>query len=146
MKYAYPCILDPELDEKYKGWFNVSFPDVRGALTCGRNWEVAMEMAEDCLLVALCAYVDCNEELPKPSPLSVGQELVAVPALSAAKLALYSTMRRKEISNKELAERLGINESAVCKLLIPDRYSHMKQVAKALDAVGCRLVVEDLAA
>ena len=29
---------------------------------------------------------------------------------------------------------------------MPDRYSHMKQVARALDAVGCRLVVEDLAA
>ena len=146
MRYAYPCNLEPELEKGFEGVLNVSFPDVPGALTCGKGREEALEMAEDALTIILSVYVERNEELPKPSPLSAGQELVAVPALSAAKLALYSTMRRKEISNKELAERLGINESAVCKLLIPDRYSHMKQVAKALDAVGCRLVVEDLAA
>ena len=146
MKYAYPCILEREEDEAFEGWFNVSFPDVRGALTCGRGWEKALEMAEDCLLVALCTYVDCDEEIPTPSPLSDGQELITVPAISAVKLALYSAMRRQEISKAELAGRLGIDESAVSKLLIPDRYSHIKQVVKALDAVGCRLVVEDLAA
>ena len=146
MKYAYSCVLELEEDEEYEGWYNVSFPDIPGALTCGRNWETAMEMAEDCLLVSLCVHVERGEELPKPSPLSEGQELVAVPPLSAAKLALYSAMRRKEISNAELAKRLGIDESAVRQMLMPDRYSHMKQVARALDAVGCRLVVEDLAA
>ena len=146
MKYAYPCILEPEEDKKYEGWYNVSFPDVKGALTCGHDWKAAMEMAEDCLLVALCVCVDRNEELPKPSPLAEGQELVAVPPLSAAKLALYSAMWRQEISRAELAQRLGIDESAVRQMLMPDRYSHMKQVARALDAVGCRLVVEDMVA
>ena len=146
MKYAYPCILEPQEEEAYQGWFNVSFPDIPSALTCGRDWKTAVEMAEDCLLASLCVCVERNEELPTPSPTAPGQELVTVPPLAAAKLAVYSTMRRKEISNMELAERLGINESAVRKLLIPDRYSHMKQVAKALDAVGCHLVVEDLAA
>lgn len=146
MKFVYPCILESEEDEAYKGWFNVSFPDIRDALTCGRNRKEALEMAEDCLLVALCAYVDLDKDIPKPSPLSEGQDLIAVPPLSAAKLALYSAMRRQEISKAELAARLGISEAAVCQMLMPDRYSHMKQVARALDAVGCRLVLEDLAA
>ena len=146
MKYAYPCILEPEEDQKYEGWFNVSFPDVRGALTCGHHRKTAMEMAEDCLLVALCVCVERNEDLPAPSPKSDGQELITVPPLSAAKLALYSTMRRQEISKAELAKRLGIDETAVKQMLMPDRYSHMKQVARALEVVGCRLVVEDLAA
>ena len=65
-------------------------------------------MAEDCLLVALCAYVDCAEDIPIPSKMKKGQELVTVPPLSAAKLALYSAMRRKEISKAELAQLLGI--------------------------------------
>ncbi len=144
MQYAYPCnIIGNEEDGK---GFAVKFPDVYGANTGGKTYKDAHELAEDCLLVALCAYVDLDRDIPKPSPLVKGQELIAVPPLSAVKMALYSAMRRKEISKSELAQRLGINESAVRRMLMPDRYSHMKQVAKALDAVGCRLVVEDLAA
>ena len=144
MQYAYPCkIIGNEFDGE---GFAVTFPDVYGANTGGKTYQEALLMAEDCLLVALCAYVDCDENIPIPSSLTRGQELISVPPLSAAKLALYSTMRRQEISNAELAERLGIEESAVKQMLTPDRYSHMKQVARALEAVGCRLVVEDLAA
>ena len=144
MQYAYPC--DIVGNEEDGGGFAVSFPDVYGANTGGKTYRDAYDLAEDCLLVALCAYVDCNEEIPQPSSLRHGQELIAVPPLSASKLALYSAMRRQEISKAELAQRLGINEVAVKQMLIPDRYSHMKQVARALDAVGCRLVVGDLAA
>ena len=144
MQYAYPCKI---IGNEYDGeGFAVTFPDVYGANTGGKTYREAFSMAEDCLLVALCAYVDCDEEIPIPSSVKRGQELVTVPPISAAKLALYSTMRRKEISRAELAQLLGINESAVRQMLMPDRYSHMKQVAKALEAVGCRLVVEDLAA
>ena len=148
MRYAYPCNLEPELDPnpKFRGFLNVSFPDVPGALTCGKGRKEALFMAEDALTIMLGVYVERNQELPVPSPVAKGQELVAVPPLSAAKLALYSTMRRKEISKAELAERLGVSESAVSQMLMPDRYSHMKQVARALEEVGCRLVVEDLAA
>ena len=87
-----------------------------------------------------------REEHPRSQPLGQRPGAGAGPPLAAAKLALYSAMRRQEISKAELAQRLGINEAAVKQMLIPDRYSHMKQVARALDAVGCRLVVEDLAA
>ena len=144
MQYAYPCkIIGNEHDGE---GFAVTFPDVYGANTGGKSYKEAVVLAEDCLLVALCAYVDCNEDIPKPGKLKKGQELVAVPPLSAAKLALYSAMRRRGIGKAELARRLGISESAVKQMLMPDRYSHMKQVARALDIVGCRLVVEELAA
>ena len=144
MQYAYPCkITGNEHDGE---GFAVTFPDVYGANTGGKTYGEALAMAEDCLLVALCAYVDCDENIPTPSKVKKGQELIVVPPLSAAKLALYSAMRRKEIGNAELAQRLGISEAAVKQMLMPDRYSHMKQVARALDAVGCRLVVEDMAA
>ena len=146
MRYAYPCNLEPELEKGFEGVLNASFPDVPGALTCGKGRKEALVMAEDALTIILGVYVERNQELPIPSPLSKGQELVAVSPLAAVKMALYSAMRRKEISKAELAQRLGINESAVRRMLMPDRYSHMKQVAEALDAVGCRLVVEDLAA
>ena len=148
MQYAYPCNLEPELDPdpKFNEFLNVSFPDVPGALTCGKGRKEALFMAEDALTIMLGVYVERNEELPVPSPLAKGQELVPVSPLAAVKLALYSAMRRQEISKAELAHRLGINEAAVKQMLMPDRYSHMKQVALALDAVGCRLLVEELAA
>ena len=66
--------------------------------------------------------------------------------LPAAKLALYSAMRRKGITKAELSDRTGLSEPTVRKLLVPDRHSHINHVTKALDAVGCRLVVEDLVA
>ena len=103
-------------------------------------------MAEDCLLVALCAYVDCREDLPTPSPLTPGQELITVPPMAAAKLALYAAMRRQNITKADLAARTGLSQPIIQKLLIPDRYSHIAHITKALEAANCRLIVADLPA
>ena len=65
-----------------------------------------------------------------------------MPAVVAAKLALYSAMRTQRITKVELASRLGLSESAVRKLTNPDHRSHVSQVQKALRAVGRRLKVE----
>ena len=143
MRYAYPCNLTPDEED---GGFNVSFPGVIGAHTCGDDRAEALEMAEDALVVALCAYVDNNEALPVPSEAEEGQVVVAVPPLVAAKLALYTAMRKQRITAEELADRLGLSEDAVRKVMDPDYGSHLTQVEKALRAVGRSLVVEDRAA
>ena len=77
-----------------------------------------------------------------PNGAADGQELVAVPTVTAAKLALYSAMRAQSITETELARRLGASASAVRKLTDPDCPSRIGQVQEALDAVGCSLVVE----
>ena len=77
---------------------------------------------------------------------SMVMQLVAVPTVVAAKLALFSAMRAQRITKVELAGRLGISESAVRKLANPDHRSHISQVQKALRAVGRSLVVEVIAA
>ena len=143
MRFTYPCVLTPEEDDD---GFNVTFPDVPEALTCGDDRVEALEMAEDALVVALCAYVDNDETLPVPSEAEEGQVMVAVPPLVAAKLALYTAMRRQGVTAGELAERLGVGEEAVRKVMDPDYGSHLTQVEKALRAVGRSLVVEDRAA
>ena len=76
-------------------------------------------------------------------PLSPGQEVVAVPLVVAAKLALYSAMREQGLSKVGLARLMGLSEGAVRKLLNPGHRSHIRQVEKALRKVGRRLVVED---
>ena len=142
MRYAYPCILTPEVE----GGFFVQFPDVPGALTCGDDQAEALEMAEDALIVIFCAYVDNDEDLPIPSPVAEGQHLVAVPPQVAAKLSLYTAMREHGITPAALAITLGITEDAVVNLITPDYDSHITAIMRALHAVGRGLVVEDRAA
>ncbi len=142
MIYAYPCNLAPDED----GALVVTFPDVPEAITGGENRSQALEMAEDALATALAGYVHEKWEIPVPSALDEGQDLVAVPTVVAAKLALYSAMRTQHVTKVELAGRLGISESAVRKLADPDHRSHISQVQKALRAVGQNLVIEVIAA
>lgn len=142
MFYVYPCILTPEEG----GGFYVTFPDVPGALTSGKDRAEALAMAEDALTAALAGYVQERWDIPVPSAMVHGQEQVTVPSIVAAKLALYMAMRRQGITKTALAIRLGLSEAAVRKLVDPDHRSHIGSVEAALQAVGRSLVVGDRAA
>ena len=149
MRYVFPCdIIRDEEEERATGReaYVVTFPDVLEAITGGWSWEEALEMAEDGLGVALSFYVDRREDIPVPSPLTDGQVLVPVPSLVAAKLTLYTAMRKQGMTNVSLAERLGLSETAVRRLVNPNHRSHISQVQRALKAVGRSLIVEDRAA
>ena len=71
------------------------------------------------------------------------QEMVAVPLVVAAKLALYISMREQGLTKVGLARRVGLSEGAVRKLLNPNHRSHIGQIERALEKVGRRLVAED---
>ena len=142
MIYAYPCQLTSDED----GSLVVTFPDVPEAVTGGRDRSEALAMAEDALATALAGYVHEKWDIPSPSEANEGQVAVPVPTVVAAKLALYSAMRAQRITKVELADRLGVSESAVRKLTNPDHRSHISQVQKALRAVGRSLKVEVTAA
>ena len=142
MRYAYPCKIKPSSD----GGYSVRFPDVYGANTGGDTYAEAKFQAHDCLTAALRGYIRCNEDLPLPSKVKKGQELIPVPALAAAKLSVYTAMRQQGISNAALAQQLGLSEAAVKKLVHPDFLTPWSQVSRAMELLGCRLVVEDLAA
>ncbi len=138
MIYAYPCDLIP--DEE--GSLVVTFPDVPEAITGGTNRAEALTMAEDALGVALAGYVQQKRDIPVPGSRADGQELVVVPIVVAAKLALYSAMRAENVTRAELAARLAISEAAVQRLADPDHRSHIDKVRRALQAVGHSLKVE----
>ena len=142
MQYEYPCVLKPEKE----GGFSVIFPDVPEALTCGSSRGEALAMAEDALAAALGAYMKSRESVPPPSGATRNQELVAVPPIVAAKLALYNAMRREGLTRVALAGRLGLSEGAVRKLLNPDHLSSISRIEKALREVGYGLAVGDRAA
>ena len=133
------------LERDDRGAVLVSFPDIPEALTEGATEGEALAEAQDCLIAALGGYMDDRRDIPRPSP-GRGRPLVALPALAAAKIALYRAMRERGLSNAALARRLGTMEGTVRRLIDLDHRSHIGQVETALAALGQRLVVATRAA
>ena len=144
MRYRFPCNI--EGNEEDGDGFVVIFPDLEGAITGGMTFRESIILAEDCMVVALAWYMDHQKELPTPSAWAKGQELMTVQPLIAAQLDLYAAMREQGVTASDLAARLGLAESQVKKLLILDYRTSINEVVEALELLGCRLVVEDLAA
>ena len=144
MRYTYPCNI--EGNEQDGDGFVATFPDLEGAVTGGFTFKEAIIMAEDCLVVSLASYVDRQEELPTPSAWAKGQELLTVQPLIAAQLDLYVAMREQAVTTADLAQRLDLPEAVVKRLLSLDYKTSISEVVDALELLGCKPVVEDLAA
>ena len=115
MIYAYPC----EIAQDEGGELVATFPDVPEAITGKRDRAETLRRCADALSAALAGYVHAQRDIPEPSTASPGQVLGAVPAVMTAKLALCSAMRSQDITESELARRLGASASAVRKLTDP---------------------------
>lgn len=144
MRYTFPCDIEGNADDG--DGFVATFPDLQGAVTGGFTFKDTIILAEDCLVVSLASYVDCQEELPTPSPWAKGQELFTVQPLIAAQLDLYVAMREQGVTIPGLAQRLGLPEAHVKRLLSLDYKSSINEVAEALELLGCNPAVEGLAA
>ncbi len=136
MRLAYPAALHQLPDTVL-----VSFPDVPEALTEGETVEDAMCEAVDCLVAALGGYVRNGQRIPVPSE-RPNAPLVRLPALAAAKVALYQTMLGQPEGRAGLAERMGLTESALDRLVDLDQRSPIGQVEDAHRALGLALRVE----
>ena len=134
MRDAYPFTLTPDGD----GRLTVAFPDVRGASTDGATEEEAVANARDCLIAALIAHVTRRRSIPRPSP-ARDRPTVRLSPLVTAKLALYSAMLEQKLSNATLAERMGVPEAEVERLLDLDLRSDIGQIEAALAKLGKRL-------
>ena len=99
MRYAYPCKIKQGSDG-----YSVSFPEVYGANTGGDTYAEAKFQAHDCLVAALRGYLYHDWDLPIPGKVKQGQELIPAPALAAAKLSIYTALRRQGIGKADLAQ------------------------------------------
>jgi antitoxin HicB len=136
MNTAYRALLTPEEG----GGFVVSFPDVPEALTSGETKAEALSEARDCLIAALGGYIEARR--PVPEPRARRGELIYLPSLVVAKLALYEAMRQEGLTAVALGERLDLSEGAIRRLLDLDHHSHLGNVESALGALGQRLLLE----
>ena len=140
MRYLYPVTLVQDEDGRYV----VTSPDVPEAITDGTSQEEALREMGDALGAALSGYAVEGRDIPNPSEPEPGQRSVPVSPLVAAKLALRAALREEGMTNVALADRLGVTEGVVRRLVDPDHASRLDRVVIALAAIGRGLVVEDL--
>jgi antitoxin HicB len=135
--FSYPAFFEPDED----GRPVVSFPDFAHAHTDGKDAVEAMEEAIDCLGSAIAHRMAEKLDIPTPSEARPGQRMVPVPLWIAGKLALYFALREKNVTNSELARRLGVRETVVRRMLDPDHNTRSEKLQAALEALGKRVVV-----
>ena len=116
--------------------------DVPGAITVGKNRAAALDQAQDALVAMLNGYMAEKKLIPAPSRPKRGQPTVTLPPMVAAKLAIYQAMQVGNITQLELAARLGCDGRQVRRLLDLDHNSRLDQLEAALRALGKRLVVD----
>jgi len=69
------------------------------------------------------------------------QHTVVLPAILAAKAALYTVMREKHLSKVKLAKKLNCDEKEVRRLLDPHYHSKMPRIEHVLQMLGQRLEI-----
>lgn len=135
---TYPASI---LREENGQGFYVRFTDLPEALTGGEDLEDSLVQAMDCLAEALAGRIRRGDSIPPPSRLKRRQHPIGVPLYLAPKLALYIAMREQGLRNTELAERLGVSETVVRRMLDPKHNTKPEKIQAALNALGKRIVV-----
>ena len=134
----YPARLSPNGE----GGFLVTFVDVREALTEGASRLEALSNATDALEVALLGAMKDGAAIPAPSEANTGDELIAIGAQTAAKLAFYEAFRSSGLSRSGLARRIGKDEAEVRRMLDPYHATKLPALDGAIKAMGRRLTIE----
>lgn len=133
--FTYAAIFEVEGEA-----INVSIPDIPEAVTCGYTEAEAAAFAIDSIELVLGEYIRRKLDIPLPSPRK-GRNVrfVTLPALTQAKLALYSAIRVAGVRKATLARRLGWSRNQVERLMDLQHASRMDQIEAALKAVGKRI-------
>jgi antitoxin HicB len=135
--FQYSVIFQPEGDA-----INVTVPDIPEAITCGYSEAEATEYAIDAIETVLGEYIRRKRDIPTPARRKgVHVRTVTLPALTQAKLALYSELRAEGIRKADLARRLGWSKNQVERLLDLNHASRIDQIEAALSAIGKKISI-----
>ena len=108
---SYPAQLTPVPDSGYV----ISFRDIPEALSQADSLEDACAMAPDALATAMEFYLDGKRPVPQPSKLLPGEELVNLPLVVAAKVALANQMLAERVRPADLARAMGVSPQQVTR-------------------------------
>lgn len=124
-----------------EGGVVVTCRDLPQLVTQGEDEADAIKEAADAMDEVFAAYMLQGMTFPAPTKAKRGERLVAPPAETVAKAALYVAMREAGITKVQLAKKLGVDEKEVRRLLDPHYGSKLPRIAQAIDALGHRLVI-----
>lgn len=119
----------------------VDVPGIPEAHTFGEDREEALLRAPDAIESALMCYIGLRRDIPVPRTGGKGP-FVTLPALTEAKLALYTAMRTAKVGKAELARRLNCHLPQVDRLLDLRHKSRLDQLEAAFRALGRRLSIQ----
>ena len=115
------------------------FPEVA---TYGEDETDALRRAIDAIATATQGRIADRKDIPTASARRRSERLVALPAIVAAKLALYRAMMETGTRKADLARRLGVHPPQVDRLLDLDHDSRLDQIENAALAMGRELHIE----
>ena len=124
-----------------EGGFVVTCRDLPELITQGDDLPHSLVEAADAMDEVFATYMKTGLVLPQPCKARRHEHLVSPPADTVAKAALYVAMTEAGITNVELANRLGIDEKAVRRLLDPHYGSKLPRIAQAIAALDRRLII-----
>jgi antitoxin HicB len=124
-----------------EGGFIVRCRDFPPLITQGEDRDDALIQAADAMDEVFAAYMKQGLAFPPPSKARRGEVLIAPPAETVAKAALYVAMRESGITKVQLAKQLGVDEKEVRRLLDPHYGSKLPRIAEAIQLLGKRLVI-----
>ena len=136
-RFQYPVLLTPAEE----GGFFVTCRDLPSLVTQGGDEADALTQAADAMDEVFAAQMIQGLAFPEPSKARRREHLVAPPAETEAKAALYTAMREAGISKMQLARQLGVDEKEVRRLLDPHYGSKLPRIAEAIGLLGQRLVI-----
>ena len=136
-RFQYPVLLAPAEE----GGFVVTCRDLPPLITQGEDEDDAIAQAIDAMDEVFATYMIEDIDFPEPTKVRRRERLVAPPAETVAKAALFVAMREAGISKMQLAKQLGVDEKEVRRLLDPHYGSKLPRIAQAIHLLGQRLVI-----
>ena len=138
MRFVYPAQLRPAGPDEVV----VSFRDLPECLTSGADEAEALSEAQDALEEAIAGRIDDEEPIPAPSSPLPSEHMIAVPAEIAAKAALALAFRTSRLTRAALAERLGVHDRVVRRMLDPRQGTSVSSINDALGVLGNEIILE----
>ncbi len=138
MKIVYPAKFEADED----GRIVVTFRDLPEAATDGADMDEARKEAADLLDSTLMFRMKYREDIPEPTTVRKGEELIAPDAAVAIKIALYIAMKTRGVSAAELSRRLGVDNREIQRILNPSHATKTARMSEAIEATGSHAVIE----
>lgn len=134
MNFNYPFTIKKSED----GSYFVQFIDIEEAFTSGETIEEAVFNAKDVLNLMLEERLDKEDEIPEASESDSSYKVAPSATVQAAILVRKS---RKNTTLADLARALNTSWPAAKRLEDPRHAPTLKQLERALNALGKRLIL-----